>query len=71
MMTLRELIDGGLLKDDDIIVINRSVKGTVKSVIKGNWYQDHVLECMDAEIFSLSYSEGRGWYINLNRDEEE
>lgn len=68
-MTLKELIKEGIIKDEDRIVVKKAVAGNLERIASGNWYQDRVLEYMEAEIYSLSYVKGRGWTVNLDRIE--
>ena len=54
-MRLKDLIECDIVKDNHKIIISQRVIGTVKTVARGNWYQDHILNYQDQEIYSLSY----------------
>ena len=68
-MTLRELINEGLIKDEDRIVIKQSVAGTPRQIAEGKWNECSVADYMDSEIYSITYTKGKGWFVNLNRQE--
>lgn len=66
-MKLSDLVESGLVKDNHQIIVSQRIVGTIKSVRRGNWYQDHILDCLDREIYSIhykTYCEGR-WYVEL------
>lgn len=64
-MTLRDLIANGLIKDNDKIVIAKPLTGNACDMRKGNWFNDQVLEFMNAEISEFSWSEDGGYSIAL------
>ena len=68
-MTLKELIESGLIKDDEIICIHRPMYGTLQEVRKGNWFQDQILDLMDEQIDQATYCCGT-WDIHLQFREE-
>ena len=69
-MILKDLIESGLIKDDEIVCIHKPMYGTLSEIASGNWYQDQVLNLMDEKIDKLSYC-CRSWDIDLQFDEEE
>ena len=63
-MTLKDCIMEGLIADDEQIRILRPICGTIHT-IRGNWYQDHVLDLHDMEIAEVKWSKAEGWKILL------
>lgn len=68
-MTLGELIECGLIKDDDTIAVHLHLIGGLKQVRRGNWYQDQILDVMDQPIDTLKYCCG-DWDVTLQTKEE-
>jgi len=64
-MTLHELIANGIVKDSDKIEIAKPLEGNAADIRRGNWYNDKVLDFMNAEIKSYSWSETHGFSILL------
>lgn len=64
-MTLRELLANGLVKDTDVIVMAKPLSGNACDMRKGNWFNDQVLEYMDAEVGAFSWNEDNEWSITL------
>lgn len=66
-MKLKDLIESCLIKDDHHLIISQRIAGYGRSVTRGNWYQDNVLDCLDREIFGAHYKDvdGGRWYIEL------
>lgn len=48
-MTLGELIECGLIKDDDTIAVHLHLIGGLTRVRRGQWYQDHILWDIDLQ----------------------
>lgn len=69
-MTLKELIESNLIKDDEIICIRKPLFGTVKDIRRGNWYQDQILDLMDEKIDKMTYC-CSNWNIDLQFNEED
>lgn len=67
-MTLQELFECGLIKDDDHIQINRPVAGQVQEIRAGNWFQDNILEWMDIPIYLFKWTRENGWFVTLVRE---
>ena len=73
-MTLKDLLDAGFVKDEDIITIRTSFLGKFSQIRKGNSFNDQVLDVMDREIVTLnltSYSSWGEWEITLESNEFE
>ena len=66
-MTLKELIESGLVKDDHIIkIVSPAIYATRKSVVSGNWYQDYILDLSDHPIWSAKFYSNTGtWVVTL------
>ena len=66
-MTLKDLITNGLVKDNDTVTIAKPLTGSACDMRKGNWFNDQVLEFMNAEIKAFSWSEDGGYSIALKQ----
>lgn len=55
-MTLKDLLDSGFVKDDDIISIHMPLIGNLGQIRKGNWFSDKILDVMDRKIDTLQYT---------------
>lgn len=64
-MVLRDLISNGLVKDTDKITIAKPLAGSACDMRRGNWFNDQVLEFMNAEIKAFSWDESSGYSIAL------
>ena len=70
-MTLKDLLDSGFVKDDDVISINVPLIGNISQIKKGNWFNDQILDVMDKKIDTFQYSSWGDWDIYLQSDEED
>jgi hypothetical protein len=68
---LRELIECGLVNDDDRITVSLPFSGPVRIVKSGNWYQDHILDYQSRKIAEFSWSPKKGWKVLLEPEEVE
>ena len=68
-MILKELIESGLIKDEEIVCLHRPMYGTLQEIRSGNWFQDHILDLMDEKIDTLHYCCGN-WDIHLEFRED-
>ncbi|MDO4285247.1 MAG: hypothetical protein Q4C60_07895 [Eubacteriales bacterium] len=64
-MTLRALLENGLIKDKDTITIAKPLTGNACDMRKGKWFNDSILEYLNAEIRELSWDENNGYSIAL------
>lgn len=64
-MTLKDLITNGLVADSDKVTISKPLTGSACDMRTGNWFNDQVLEYMNAEIKAFSWDEDNGWSIAL------
>lgn len=64
-MTLKDLIANGLVGDNEKITIAKPLAGGARDMRKGNWFNDQVLEFLNAEICAFSWDEGSGYSIVL------
>ena len=64
-MVLRDLISNGLVKDSDKITIAKPLTGSACDMRRGNWFNDQVLEFMNAEIKAFSWDESSGYSVAL------
>ena len=74
-MTLREVIQTGLIKDIDPIKIRKITYADTEMIKNGNWFHDHILEDMDMRVVKMRYVcavPGTAiWEIDLDQPEEE
>ena len=68
-MTLKELIECGLIRDDDSIAVHIRLIGGLEQMRRGQWYQDQILDVMDQEIDTLKYF-CHDWDVLLQTKEE-
>lgn len=64
-MTLKDLVLNGIVKDTDKITVTKPLTGSACDMRRGNWFNDQVLEYMNAEIKAFSWSEETGYSIAL------
>lgn len=64
-MTLKDLITNGLVGDNEKITIAKPLAGSACDMRKGNWFNDQVLEFLNAEISAFSWNEDSGYSIAL------
>ena len=69
-MTLKELLESGLIRDEEIICIHRPLYGSAMEIRQGHWYQDNILNIMDATVDTMKYCCG-SWDIDLQFEEED
>lgn len=61
-MTLRKIIEIGLVEDDTKIYIRGY--GDIPALLTcGNWFQDNVLDYMDREVASFTWQDDKKIYI--------
>ena len=70
-MTLKDLLDSGFVKDDDVISIHMPLIGNLGKIRKGNWFSDKILDVMDRKIDTLQYTSWGDWDITLQSNEED
>ena len=71
-MTLHELVENGLIKDEDKISLTMTTAGAKAAELrKGKWFEDRIIEWAEEEIEELEYDRAFGWNINLYEKEEE
>lgn len=64
-MKFKELVTNNLIKDNDRITVAMPMTGSACDIRKGNWFNDQMLEFMDAEIKAFSWNEDNGYSIAL------
>lgn len=65
-MTLNDIINSGLVKDDQPIILQQRFFENINTIRKGNWYQDDILDALDQEVYRLTYNAVSGtWYVIL------
>lgn len=69
-MTLKELIEAGLIGDSETITVHFTASPGRKRSRKGNWFNDQILEVCEREVLELSYKDGF-WDVLLEDEEEE
>ena len=73
-MTLRELLESYLVKDDDRIRLHVTANANKERIIAGRWYNDQILKVMDYKIKSLSmdkFEQTVFWDITLEDGDPE
>lgn len=68
-MILKELIESGLVKDEDNLMIHVPIFGNVRQIRCGKWFNDQILDLMDRAIDRVVYQGGE-WEIDLQFPEE-
>ena len=68
-MTLKELIESCLVKDDHNMMIHIPVFGNVRQIQCGKWFEDQILDLHDRKIDKLTFN-GSEWDIELQFQEE-
>lgn len=65
-MKLRDILDSGLVKDDDVIkLVIHSEDSVLRETWRGNWYEDKILEHGDLEVIQILFDNEHGWQIFL------
>ena len=69
-MILKDLLESGLVKDEhQIKIVFPSVITDRNYVQISNWYQDHILNFMDWQIWAVKFYENtQTWVVNLKSD---
>lgn len=70
-MTLKEVLESGLVKDDDVIEIHIPMIGSMENIKRGHWFNDQILDVMDRKIDTLQYTSWGDWDITLQSNEED
>lgn len=68
-MTLQELIESCLIKDDHNLMIHVPMFGNVRRIRCGKWFEDQILDLHDRKIDKLTFN-GTEWDIELQFLEE-
>lgn len=63
-MTLKELLESCLVKDDHNMMIHVPIFGNVRQIHCGRWFEDQILELHDREIDSMAFHADE-WNIEL------
>ena len=64
-MTIRDVIESGIIKDYDKTTIKKSVTGPLWRVRSAEMHAENLL---DESVYSLSWVSGYGWTFNLDRE---
>lgn len=71
-MKLRDLIINDMVQDDHKLKIYAELRGTKKAIASGNWFQDQLLDFMDKDIESFSFSANAAkWDVFIASEQEE
>ena len=70
-MTIHDLLNNGLVKDDDKIKVVRPLVGNILDVRTGYWFNDQILDFHNAEITEFSWSKEKGWLVAVEPIEAE
>ena len=68
-MTLQELIESTLVKDDDHIRLYTQIDTDKKRIATGNWYHDQILKVLKAHITEMkmdTLDDKAFWEITLD-----
>ena len=63
-MTVLELFALNLHDDNTIVEIFME-EGVFNRILRGNWYQDHILDCLDKPVKEFTWKEGGVFRIKL------
>lgn len=66
-MTIHELLESGLIKDNDMITISIPIFGSAVDMRKGYWFNDQILDCHNAEIERFSWNQENGYSIAIQK----
>lgn len=61
-MTIKQLFETGLIKDNDEIWIRN---GNFHTLAHGNWYQDNILDYLDSDVSSFTWQDDEKLYIDV------
>ena len=65
-MKLNDILDSGLVKDDDMFKLVIHSEGSVlRETWRGNWYEDKILEHGDLDVIQILFDNEHGWQIFL------
>ena len=68
-MTLKDLVSNKLVKDTDKITIAKPLSGNAADMRKGTWFDNQVLDFLNAEIKAFSWDEENGYSVALKGEE--
>ena len=71
-MTLQELLESALVKDEDRIRLYMTVDSTKKRIATGKWYEDNILKALGHRINAIEMETIEGdtfWLITLDGDD--
>lgn len=68
-MTLKELIESCLVKDDQTMMVHVPIFGNVRKIRCGNWFNDQILDLADREIDSMKF-DGSDWDVVLQSQKD-
>lgn len=71
MLTLKDIVESGLIKDDTRITTEKYLAGGIRETRRGNWFHDPILEYLEEEIAELTWSEISGLVLSLKRGGED
>lgn len=70
-MTLGELIESGLVKDNHKICVNMQIGTTKRWIAGGHWFQDQILDYLNWKIRSMEFEYGYLWTVNVTAGDDE
>ena len=68
-MTLKELLESCLVKDDHDMMVHVPIFGKVRQIRCEKWFNDQILDLKDREIDSLTFN-GHDWDVVLQFQED-
>jgi hypothetical protein len=64
-MLLNDILECGLIEDDDRITVSVPFSGPVRVIKSGHWFDDHILDYTNHKITEFSWSPASGWRVML------
>lgn len=64
-MTVKDVIESGIVSEFDKVTIKKSVTGPLWRVRNAEMHTDAI---MDESVYSMSWVSGYGWTFNLDRE---
>ena len=67
-MKLNDILESGLIKDDDTIkLVIHDEDSVLRETWRGNWYEDGILSHGNLEVIQILFDNEHGWQIFLRR----
>lgn len=70
-MTLKDLLESCLIKDNHILYISIRISGKSHHKTRGEWYRDDILAAAGRRIESMEFDGDKTWKVTLIYEEDE